>query len=185
MALARLRLDETQLVIVDMQARLLPHIHAADDVVAQTVRLLRACGPMGVPVTVLEQYPRGLGRTAEEILAAAQGAPRLEKLTFSGCGDEAVRARIDALGRPSVLLAGVEAHVCVQKTALDLLAIERRPFVLADAVGSRRELDRDMALRRMSGAGVTVTTVEAAIFEMLDRCDSELFRRLLPIIKSE
>jgi nicotinamidase-related amidase len=114
---------------------------------------------------------------------AAEGASRLEKLAFSLWQDEPIREHLLSLARPHILLVGIETHVCVQQTAFDLLETQMTPLVLADAVGSRRPLDRDIALERMRSAGIGVTTVESAIFEMLDQAGTELFKRILPIVR--
>lgn len=179
----RLDREHVQLVVVDMQERLIPHIHEHADVLAHAERMIRAAAVLDIPITVSEQYPRGLGPTAPAIRAAAGSAPLLAKTTFSLCGDEACRSRITAVLRPQVLLVGIETHVCVQQTALDLLEMQMRPFVLVDAVGSRRPLDAQVAIERMRGAGVVVTTVEAAIFQLVRESGTELFKRILPLVR--
>jgi nicotinamidase-related amidase len=179
----RLEAPKAQLVVVDLQEKLLPHIAEHENVVSQVVRMVRAARELELPITVSEQYPEGLGRTPPAVLVAAEGASRLEKTTFSLWQDEPIRERMLSLTRSHVLLAGIEAHVCVQQTAFDLLETQMVPFVLADAVGSRRPLDRDIALDRMRSAGMSVTTVESAIFEMLEEAGTELFKRILPIVR--
>jgi nicotinamidase-related amidase len=179
----RLDLEQAQLLVVDLQEKLLPHIHEHERVLTQAGRMIRAARVLDLPITVSEQYPKGLGGTAPAILAAAEDAVRLEKTTFSFCADDACRARLSAVGRPQVLLVGIETHVCVQQTALDLLEMQMRPYVLADAIGSRRPLDYEVALDYMRSFGVTVTTVEAAIFRLVRAAGTELFKRILPIVR--
>jgi nicotinamidase-related amidase len=182
----RLARSQAQLVVVDIQEKMLPHVAENDGVLAQSVRMIRAAVEMELPITVSEQYVRGLGPTLPEVLAAAGAPPRyerIEKMTFSVMGHEPLRERIVGLGRPQVLLVGIETHVCVLQTALDLLDLDRQPIVLADAVGSRRAGDRGVALDRLRSAGATVTTVESVIFELLERAGTELFKRLLPIVR--
>jgi nicotinamidase-related amidase len=179
----RLDRKQAQLLVVDMQEKLLPSIAEHAAVTSQAERMIRAATILQLPITVSEQYPRGLGRTVPAILAAAEGAARCEKLTFSFCADPACRTRIVALERPQVVIVGIEAHVCVLQTALDLLAMSLRPVVLADAVGSRRALDYSVALDGMRAAGITVTTVESAIFQLLHEAGTDLFKRMLPVIR--
>ena len=179
----RIDVRKAQLLVVDIQQKLLPHIDRHELVVSQTVRMIRAALLLELPITLTEQYPAGLGRTHPDVRVAADNALLLEKMTFSVLRDEEARAHLTGLGRPHVLLAGIETHVCVQQTALDLLDSQMTPFLLADAIGSRRALDRDTALERMRAGGLGVTTVEAAIFEMIERADTELFKRLLPIVR--
>ncbi|MBU0616832.1 MAG: isochorismatase family protein [Planctomycetes bacterium] len=180
---ARIDAKKAQLLVVDVQEKLLPHIADHESVTSQSVRIIRAARELELPITLTEQYPNGLGHTAPAVTDAAEGANPLEKMAFSVWQDVACRERLLRPRRPQVLLVGIEAHVCVQRTALDLLEAELTPFVLADAVGSRRHFDRDVALDRLRAAGVGVTTVESAIFEMLDRAGTELFKRILPIVR--
>lgn len=179
----RLEAERAQLLVIDVQERLLPHIYAGDGVVAQIVRMLRAARELKLPSTLTEQYVSGLGPTVAAISEVATDCERFEKVTFSACQDGGAFRALKENVRPLVLVAGIEAHVCVQQTVLDLLEKQMTPFVLADAVGSRRESDCRVALERMRSAGAVVTTVEAAIFEMLDRCGTDLFKRILPIVK--
>jgi isochorismate hydrolase len=179
----RLARRHAQLLIVDIQERLLPQIADHARVVAAAEQMIRAAAVLDLPVTLSEQYPRGLGPTTPAIAAAAAGAPRLEKLTFSFCADKKCRERIAAVLRPQVLLVGIEAHVCVYQTALDLLEMQMQPVVLADAVGSRRVLDYQVALDGLRAAGAVVTTVESAIFQLLHESGTELFKRMLPLVK--
>lgn len=175
--------EHAQLLVVDIQERLLPYIHHYEDVVRQAELMIRAAGILDLPITVSEQYPKGLGPTIARLSAAAEGAARAEKMTFSFCADEACRQHISSVLRPQVLLIGIEAHVCVQQTALDLLRIQMQPVVLADAVGSRRVQDREIALHRMRAAGVIVTTVESALFELVHESGTELFKKILPLVR--
>ena len=183
--LPRLKRAETQLLVVDIQEKLLPHIYEHAQMVAQAERMIRAAAALDLPVTLSEQYPRGLGATMAPIAEAAQAAaaPRCEKMTFSFCADAACRAQLESVRRPQVLLVGIETHVCVQQTALDLLDAGLQPVVLADAVGSRRQLDYQVALDGMRAAGVRVTTVESAIFQLVGESGTDLFRRVLPIVR--
>lgn len=174
--------SESLLLIVDVQERLLPHIAHGAAVTENAVRLLRAADLFGVPVTVTEQYPRGLGQTVSDladILKEAAGAPvaRAEKLRFSAAeatGWPAAGERQD--GRHQVVVAGVETHVCVLQTTLDLLSQGYRVFVAADATGSRREFDRDIALNRLRDGGATVTTTESVLFEWCEAAGTEAFK---------
>lgn len=179
------RLDphQAQLLVVDLQERLVPHIDASASVLEQAARMIRAARELELPTTVSEQYPRGLGATHPAIAGALSDPQRVEKLTFSLCRTPAAMSAIAALGRSQVVLVGVETHVCVQQTALDLIAAGMAVFVLADAVGSRRRHDHDVALARMAAAGATVTTVESAIYELMVEAGTPLFKRILPLVK--
>jgi nicotinamidase-related amidase len=183
MSIPRLELGRTQLLVVDIQERLLPYIHEHANLVANTEKMVKAAVALQIPVTLSEQYPKGLGPTVPAIAAAATGARRAEKMTFSFCADEQCRACIASTQRLQVLLVGMETHVCVQQTALDLLALNMQPVVLADAVSSRRPIDHQTALDLLRAAGALVTTVESAIFQLVHESGTELFKRVLPIVK--
>jgi nicotinamidase-related amidase len=179
----RLDINHAQLVVVDMQERMLPHVADQEAVIAQTVRMIRAAQVMELPITLTEQYPQGLGQTDARVLEALGEVERFKKQTFSAYAEPRCKERLVSLMRPQVMLVGVETHVCVRQTALDLLEARMRPVVLADAVGSRRPTDRQEALDGLRAAGVPVTTVEAAIFDLLVRSGTELFKRILPIVR--
>lgn len=179
----RLERGEALLLVVDMQARLMPHIADHERIQQQSLRMIRAARELGLPVMVSEQYREGLGATVAEILSAAGDAPVLEKLAFSVWGDAAARERVESLRRRQILVVGIETHVCVQQTVLDLLRSGFSPVVLADAVSSRRVLDREIAFSRMQHAGAVVTSVESAIFELTREAGTELFKRILPIVR--
>ncbi|MGE3180142.1 MAG: isochorismatase family protein [Phycisphaerae bacterium] len=172
-----------QLVLVDVQERLLPHIHDYERVQTRAQLVIKAANLMHLPITVSEQNPERLGASDPVLMEHLEDAEKITKMTFSLCADPGGRDRLLSLMRPQVMLIGVETHVCVQQTALDLLRMQLRPFVLADAVSSRHPEDREIALARMREAGVIVTTVESAVFELFHEAGTELFRKMLPHIR--
>ena len=179
----RLRVSRTQLLIVDVQPRLLPKIHEHELVLDRAVRCVQAARVLGLPITISEQYTSALGQTTPALREAAGDCPRFEKMTFSCWGAPELQRRLLDVERQSVLLVGIETHVCVLQTALDLLEVGLRPVVLVDAVGSRFARDRDVALDRLRSAAVELNTVESAVFELLERAGTDVFRRVLPILK--
>ena len=183
---ARLDVDQAMLLVIDLQEKLLPAIKKHDDVLFQAQQLLRGAAIFELPVLATEQYPQGIGPTVPPVaeLLAEREAAVLAKEAFSVCGDEAVRQALRRIDRPQVILCGIEAHVCVLQTALDLVSMDYRVFVCADAVGSQRKLDWKWSLSRMQQAGATVTTTEAALFELAERCNTPRFKRLLELIKA-
>jgi isochorismate hydrolase len=144
--------------------------------------LVEACRALDVPVLASEQYPQGLGPTVES-LATLLGDTPPAKLTFSCSRDEGLREAIEKSGRQQVVVTGIEAHVCVLQTVLDLLNNEYEVFVPYDAVNSRRKSDRKWALRRMASAGAVITTTESALFELVERCDTADFKTVAKLIK--
>jgi nicotinamidase-related amidase len=170
-------------LVVDVQERLLPAVRKAKTVLARTTLLARAARQLGVPLWVTEQYPRGLGPTVAGLIEALGNQPRREKLTFSALGAEGLRAELTGGSVTDVVLCGIETHVCVCQTALDLRTAGCRVFVAVDAVSSRMAADHKAGLARMRAAGVLPVSVEMVIFEWLERADTEEFKQLLPLLK--
>src|SRR5947207_2047287 len=155
--------DDTALLVVDMQEKLVQLIPGHEQLVWNIGRLIDGAKILGLPVAAMEQYPKGLGPTVPEL--ASRVGPASAKTTFScsECGD--VFRDWESRGISKVLVAGIETHVCVQQTVYDLMAFGLRVYVAVDAVGARYAIDHDTALKRMDSAGATLTTVESAIFE--------------------
>jgi nicotinamidase-related amidase len=166
--------DRATLIVIDVQEAFRPYESFAR-VASAAATLLEGARILGVPAIVTEQYPKGLGHTAAELGA---GQPALEKSVFS-----AVRAEgFDLAGRDQALVCGIEAHVCVSQTVHDLLDRAIEVHVPADAVGSRHELDCERGLARMERAGAVVSTVEAALFELLERAGTPEFKAVQRLI---
>ncbi|MET0746283.1 MAG: isochorismatase family protein [Microvirga sp.] len=177
----------SQLLVIDLQERLLPAIAGSDRVLRNVHRLLKAAALLGVPVTVTEQNPGGLGHTVALVLdILSPPTPILPKMTFAATGDAALRDRIAGLsqsGREQIVLCGTEAHVCVLQTALGLRAGGSTVFVVADAVSSRAPDSVAVARDRLLQAGCSWITAEMAMFEWLERAGTDAFRAMLPLIR--
>jgi|APFre7841882724_1041349.scaffolds.fasta_scaffold02431_4 nicotinamidase-related amidase len=176
-----LRRGEAVLVVVDVQERI-NAVMADQGHLVRIAVLVEACAALGVPVVATEQYPKGLGPTVAE-LGRLLSAPPVVKETFSCAREPLVRAALEATGRPQAIVVGIEAHVCVLQTALDLVVAGCRVHVPHDAVSSRRPADKEWALRRMASAGVVVTTTESALFELLERCGTDEFKLVAALVK--
>ena len=167
--------DRTALVVVDVQEAFRPY--EAFAAVAESARkLLQAARILDVPRVVSEQYPKGLGHTAPEV--GLEGELLLEKTVFSAARAE----RFDLSGREQAIVCGIETHVCVSQTVHDLLEKGLDVHVPADAVGSRHRVDYERGLERMERAGAVVTTVEAALFELLERAGTPEFKAVQQLI---
>lgn len=176
---------ESLLLVVDLQERLLPHTAGCDAVAENCVRLLRAAELFGVLTVLSEQYPKGLGPTVAVVAKAAESARAInvEKLRFSAAaatGWPPAGERTD--GRHQVVLAGIETHICVIQTAFDLLSQGYRVFVVADATGSRRDIDRDVALNRLRDGGAAVVTTESVLFEWCVEAGTEAFKAVRTLV---
>jgi nicotinamidase-related amidase len=162
----RLRANNSVLIVVDVQDKLLAKIPTAAGLVRDAGFLLDVAALLNVPVRATEQYPKGLGPTTPE-LARRLGQPPVAKTAFSCCGAGTLLEELEMLQRPCVVLVGMETHVCVAQTALDLIEAGLHVFLPIDALGTRFAVDHDTALRRLERAGAEPTTVEAVAFEWL------------------
>jgi nicotinamidase-related amidase len=184
MLLAR---DRSQLLVIDVQDKLLAAIKGKDRVVKRCVRLVRAAKVLDVPITLSEQYPEGLGPTAEPIREAAANANFvIDKVEFSCLRSVPLRDRLHELrrqGRPQVVIAGIEAHVCVLQTAIDLESQGFEAFVVADAIGSRSQTSRKRAIDRLLKEGTDIVDSEMVLFEWLERAGTPEFKELQALIK--
>jgi nicotinamidase-related amidase len=179
----RLQRAQTGLLVVDIQDRLLPAIHEKERMVQNTIRLAQGAGVLKIPVFVTEQYRKGLGATAPEVAAAIPGFAPIEKTAFSACGAEGLRSAMASHNVQQVLVCGIESHVCVLQTCLDLLEAGLRPFVVADAVSSRTSENCRLGLQRMHDAGAVIASTEMVLFELLGRSGTEEFKAILPLVK--
>jgi len=178
--------DRSIVLVIDVQVKLLPLIRNWQGVVTRVRQLVDGVRILGVPVLVTEQYPKGLGGTDPSVRQACEKsrAEVIEKPTFSAWAEPRVREAMERLDRTQVIVTGIETHVCVQQTALDLRSRDFEVFVCADAVGSRGRIDHETGLDRMRQGGVWVTTVESILFELCQRCDTEKFKTMLEVIKA-
>jgi nicotinamidase-related amidase len=176
--------ERTALVVVDLQERLLPAIEGRDRVVRNSLLLMRLADVLGIPVVLTSQYKKGLGEILPEVRAAAPGNEPLDKVAFGCFGDPAFLERLRSLkGRDQLLVTGVEGHICVCQTVLGALEKGYDVHVVADAVGSRSEENRQVGLARMEKSGALLSSAEMATYELLRRSDGEAFKKMLPYIK--
>lgn len=172
---------ETALLVVDVQEKLLDVIPRRGEIVWNIRRLLDAASALGVPTAATEQYPERLGATVPEIRQRLGNIP--DKLSFSACACGSIFEAWRAAGMYRVLVTGVETHVCVQQTVLDLLADSWMVYVAVDAVGARRDIDHETALRRLESAGVILTSTEATMFEWCRVAGSPEFKKISALAK--
>lgn len=171
------------MLLIDLQARLMPAIADSIAVIAGADRLLRGADRLGVPVLATEHCPDAIGATVEPLLTRLGSRRRVGKRHFDAMAEPEVRAAVEAASRPAVVVAGAEAHVCVAQSVLGLRSAGYRVFVAEDACGSRHAADREAGLARLRAAGCVPVTVEALLFEWLGNADHPVFRDVLSIIK--
>ena len=178
--------DEAILVVIDVQERLAVHVHDEKLVQSNVARLVRGSHVLGVPALLTEQYPRGIGSTTEVVRLAFEetwGFAPIQKLSFSAVGVDAFDRAIEAARRRRIVMAGIETHVCIHQTAMDLLERGFDVTIVADAVSSRTERNRDLALRRLESAGAALSSTEMILFEMCVVSGTDEFRAISKLVK--
>lgn len=175
--------EDSQLLVVDVQERLLPVMADPDEVIGNCAILMQSARELGVPLLVSEQYPKGLGSTVEALHDLASPAEILPKLAFSCADDEEIAAALRSVRRRQIVVCGIEAHVCVLQTALGLQRDGYDVFVAGDATSSRRAGNRDAAHRRLAQAGIGMVTTEMAVFEWLHHAGTPEFKTISKLIK--
>jgi nicotinamidase-related amidase len=172
---------DTGLLVIDVQEKLMAKIPGSDTLVRNIAFLIDAARLLDMPVQATEQYPKGLGVTVLEL--ARRLPERPDKVAFSCCAISAIPDGFRRAVRPKVVLAGIETHVCVLQTALDLLALDFRVYVPVDAVASRYPVDHESALRRLEQVGAIITSSEAAVFEWTGGAGSPQFKEISRLIQ--
>ena len=181
----RLRRERASLLIIDLQAKLVPAIAEHERILSRTILMMRAAETLGVPVLLTTQYRQGLGDVVPEVRAAAGDSEPVDKVTFSCLGCEGVTHWLESHPkRTQLVVAGIETHICVAQTVMDAVERGMAVHVLSDAVGARHESDHSLGLTRMERTGATLSSTEMAIYELLGRAATDEFRKILPLIVS-
>ena len=178
--------SDSALVVIDMQQKLVPLMTDHQKIVSNISRLIEGAKTLGVKVRATEQYPQGLGGTVESLRdqLSDAGAGSIPAKTMFSCREcELMLDELVAAGVTKLLLTGIETHVCVAQTALDLIAAGFSVYVCVDAVGSRGTVDHETAIRRLENAGAIPTTTEAALFEWCERAGSDEFKAISKLVK--
>jgi nicotinamidase-related amidase len=182
----RLSPENSLLVVIDVQERLLPAVLYGQQIIFNVRRLLEAARAIGVPVIVSEQYPQGLGSTVQELVPyIPAGTAVLPKKSFSIYDDERIRSEIDNHRRSQIILCGMEAHVCVQQSAFDLLRAGHEVYIVVDAISSRFAEAKETALRRFESSGMALTTTESLLFEWCRTAEHPQFKMFSRLTKEE
>ena len=179
----RLLLENTLALAVDYQERLVPAMSGREELIQRSVMLLEGLEILGVETLISQQYPKGLGHTVEEIVKAAPSAKYFDKMEFSCCDNEEIFKELEQSGRKYVIVCGMESHVCVLQTVVDLAEKGYTPILVADCIASRKESDKQIALRRAAAEGAVVTTAEAVLFELLRRAGGDTFKAISKLVK--
>lgn len=178
----RITAEHTKCLVIDYQEKIVPAMADKELLIANSVKLLTGLRILGIPMVITGQYTKGLGRNLPEIFAAAGTEEYIDKMTFSSYESPKVRAQLGE-GIKYVLLCGIEAHVCVLQTAIDLKEAGYVPVLVTDCISSRREGDVEMALVRARQEGVLLTTSEAILFELTRQAGTDVFKQISRLVK--
>jgi isochorismate hydrolase len=178
-----LKRERTALIIIDLQERIMNVMGEKERVISNALKLIRGFKVLHLPIFYTEQYPKGLGATCGELKEELEGLSAVQKLSFSCYGAENFFQRLIDNDIEQIVISGVESHVCVQQTVLDLIANGFQVNIAADAVSSRKEFDYMIALDRMNAHGAEITTTESVLFELLQNSGSDEFKAISKLVK--
>lgn len=179
----RIQKSDSAFVVIDIQEKLFPHIHENENVAEKCKTLIEGMRILGLPIIVTEQYVKGLGATIPSIQEALGTYEPIEKMSFSCCGIGDFNIKIEEHYKENIIICGIESHVCVLQTALDLVEAGHRPVVVVDAISSRNPLDKEIALVRMQEEGIRLTTVESILFELCKTSGTDEFKKISRLVK--
>jgi nicotinamidase-related amidase len=178
-----LYLNNTALIIIDVQGKLANLMHQKETLFKNFTQLVKGSILLKIPILITEQNPRGLGPTIPEIMNLLPGIEPVPKMSFSCCAEKVFMERLKEIDRNQLLITGIESHICVYQTGMDLVDMDYEVQVVSDAISSRVPENKSIALQRMSDAGVRPTSVEMALFELVKTAEYTDFRKLSSIIK--
>ncbi len=170
-------------VLIDVQERLFPHIHQHQYLAERIAILIQGLKILEIPLMMTEQYVKGLGKTIPELQKHTKGVECFEKITFSCCGNEDFIEALIQTKKKEIILFGIETHVCVQQTFLDMLNRGLTVIIVADCVSSRKQYDKEIALERMRQEGARITTREALLFELCQTAGTDSFKQISKLVK--
>lgn len=179
----RITKENTIAVLIDVQERLFPHIYDSQQLALNTVRLIDGLNILQVPIIVTEQYTKGLGRTIAMLEESLDKYEPIEKITFSCCGEPNFLSALANSGKKNVLVFGIEAHVCVLQTTIDLLANNFKVIVIEDCISSRKPNDKTIAVERFKSEGAMLSTYESILFELCQTAGTETFKAISKLVK--
>lgn len=175
--------EDSLLLIIDIQQGMLKVIDSWETVAGKVKQLIQSANALEVPILLTEQYKKGLGETIPELAQKIQSPPIFPKEHFSACLEEDFISTVQSFNRQKIVVVGMETHVCVLQTCLDLIAAGFQVHLVADAVASRVNQNRDIAIDILRQAGAVITSTEIIIFQWACRANTDAFRKILPIVK--
>lgn len=179
----RITRENTIALIIDFQEKLMPVMACKEDLEKRTDILIRGLKALEIPMYITQQYTKGLGMSIASVYEAAETKDYLEKITFSCYDEEGIRSVIDSSGCKNIVICGIEAHICVLQTCIDLKEAGYQPILVTDCISSRKRSDKEMALTRAQQEGILLTTSEAILFELTRISGTQTFKIISKLIK--
>ncbi len=180
----RILKEDTAVLVLDIQSRLFPAIDNNAELLDRMKRLFMGMNVLEIPYIVTEQYSKALGNTLDELQEIiGENYKPIEKMSFSCMGEPKFVKELEKLGRKNIIISGIESHICVLQTVVDLIAAGYNPIVVADAVSSRSSKDKKFAIKRMIKEGATITTYESILFELQQVSGTDKFKAISKIVK--
>ena len=179
-----LNIDNALLLIIDVQEKLLPVIFEKEKLISNIQKLIKGCTLMGVPVIITEQNPSGLGTTVKELQDSVPSVRPVTKFGFSCCSEPGFNEELSAAARRQILICGIESHICVYQTSMDLLSSGNEVHIVTDCVSSRTPENKELSMRRLVSEVVKLTGMEMALFELLRSSKSHHFKTISALIKN-
>jgi nicotinamidase-related amidase len=175
--------NNTAAVIIDIQENLFPHIYNHEILLVNSLKLIEGLKILEIPIVITQQYTKGLGPTVQSVTGKFQEFSFIEKNSFSCCDEPLFMTQLARLEKKNILILGIEAHVCVLQTCVDLIEKGYTPVVIEDCIGSRKDQNKTIALLRMQQEGALITSSESILLELTRYSGSERFKRISGIIK--
>lgn len=180
----RILVEDTLALIIDFQERLLPVIHDSETVIQNSSILVKGLKALGVPMITTQQYTKGIGMTVTGIMdSMGDDFTYYDKVTFSCAEDTEILHKIEESGKKNIIISGVEAHICVLQTVIDLISKGYNVILVEDCIGSRKENDRAVAIQRAAAEGAILTTYESILFELTRVAKTDVFKTISKLIK--
>ena len=180
----RIKAEDTMALVIDIQERQVPVIHRKDEIIHHTKLLMEGLKILQIPILVTQQYTKGLGMTVDSIIESyGEGFSYKDKITFSCADDEMILQKLENSGKKNIIICGIEAHICVLQTAIDLIEKGYQVVLVEDCISSRKESDRLVGIKRALAEGALPTTYESILFELTRSAKSEAFKKISQLIK--
>lgn len=179
----RILKEDTMALVIDFQEKLMPVMDKAEALEVRTGILLKGLRTLEVPMLFTQQYTKGIGMTIPSLFEAAGEEKYFDKITFSCMDDEAIRNAVEAGGKKNVIVCGIESHICVLQTCIDLKEAGYTPILVVDCMSSRKESDKEIAILRAQQEGILLTTTEAILFELTRKAGNPIFKEISRLIK--